>query len=137
MRKLFMASLVGVVLVLLLVGASPVQADDDVVSIGWQITNLRDQDGVAINYLELDVAFGKRFFMAEGVIGFPDGNTTLVTGSGYLIDNGVYFKLLTGTEILMVYVDLDQQLTLSGTVRLYNLSGNLVSDGLLKKIAIQ
>ncbi len=132
MRKLFLAPLLGILLLLLLTAAPAAAADDEVVNVTWPVSNLTT---LGINYLEMDVAMGKRFMMTEGVIGYTDNSTALFTGSGYIIGDRIFFKLLTGTEIYMVAVTLNQQL--DGSIKVFSLDGEQVAAGTLGAARLQ
>jgi len=111
-------------LLLLLISANAMASE--VINAGWNVASLHDEEGISINYLEMDVEFGKRFFTSAGAIGFVDGSTSLFSGSGYVIGQDIYFSIKMDVHVCVVRLN---STDFNGDIILYGHDGQKIDSG--------
>jgi hypothetical protein len=105
----------------------------EIYNLAWDVTSLKDAGGDAINYLEMDVEFGKRFFTAAGAIGYEDHSTALLHGSGYSIGSTYFFSVNSGSYIIIIQLESD----INGEITIYGNDGTKIDSGTLTISGIQ
>lgn len=78
----------------------------ETINLSWGVDSL-NINGDVINYLELDVTYGKRFFQVVGVVGYTDELTHLIHGGGYLIADEYYIHTTIGLDLIQLILDSD------------------------------
>jgi hypothetical protein len=106
----------------------------EVINAGWNVASLQDEDGYSINYLEMDAGFGKRFFSADGAIGFENGDTALFSGSGDIIGQDIYFSIRMDVHVCIIRLNFTD---LNGEIILYGHDGHEIDSGTLHFIGAQ
>ena len=119
-------------LLLFLISANAMASE--VINAGWNVASLHDEKRNSINYLEMDVEFGKRFFTSAGAIGFVDGSTALFSGSGYVIGQDIYFSIKMGVYFCIIRLNSSD---LNGEIILYGHDGNEIDSGTVHFIAAE
>jgi len=133
MKQSVKKSIFLVFLVFLFLNGANAMASE-VINAGWSVASLQDEDGVLINYLEMDVGFGKRFFTSAGAIGFEDGSTSLFSGSGYVIGQDIYFSIKMDVHVCVVRLN---STDFNGDIILYGHDGQKIDSGTVHFIGAQ
>ncbi len=105
---------------------------EPVVTTYWDVFSLKDDSGIPIKGLVLDVDFGKHFFQAYGYVDV--GNGTAAHGSGYAVDNGFTIHLHLSQHFLLLLVD---GVTLTGDAWLYGPDNMLIDKGTVRLASIE
>lgn len=111
-------------LLLFLISANAMASE--VINAGWNVASLHDERSISINYLEMDVKFGKRFFTSAGAIGFVDGSTSLFSGSGYIIGQDIYLSINMDVHFCIIRLNSSD---LNGEITLYGHDGKAIDSG--------
>jgi hypothetical protein len=130
MKNLKTMIVASTVLILMILCSSNVMAAE-VINAGWNVYALSDEKGAVIDYLEMDVDYGKRFFRVAGAVGYDDGSSALIYGSGYMIGQKVYFSVSMDVHVLIIVINSD----LSGVIGLFDSTGSHIDSGTLQFIS--